>query len=127
MKTIQTSTPPDLGGLFELPDPVLSAYLGRVPPMHEYGVADHHGTILRATDHGAPSVVVDVLKQIIEAAPAGAESAAVFIGADGTSTLFPMPGARIGDHVVRSPVPHLTPLLAWWQAHPAHVVAVLDR
>ncbi|GAA1972034.1 Vms1/Ankzf1 family peptidyl-tRNA hydrolase [Catenulispora subtropica] len=127
MKTLQTSIPPDVSELFELPVPILSVYLGGVPPTHEYSTADLHGAVLRAVAQGSPPKAVEALRKVIEEIPAGTEAKAVFIGADGSSRLFPIPGAPGEDRVIASAVPHLTPLLAWWQTHPAHVVAVVDR
>jgi hypothetical protein len=54
----------------------------------------------------------------------------VMIAADGDvrlSAVLPETGGDEEDQALWGSLPHLVPLLAWRQEHPAHVVAVVDR
>lgn len=54
----------------------------------------------------------------------------VMIAAEGDvrlSAILPETAGDEGDLAEWGPLPHLLPLLAWRQEHPAHVVAVVDR
>jgi len=117
----------DLRTLMRLPVPILSVYAGRPAPAEDDPPARRHAAAALLAALGATDDQAKIAEEVFEPGPAAGPAHALLVGADGTHHGFDLPGSAVSDLVLRADVPHLTPLLAWRQAHPAYVVALLDR
>lgn len=120
---------PLLHDLYQLPGPVLTAYLNPAPPGPG---ADDTDLRLRAQLHGlrAAGAAPDALRalgSVLGTLLPGQPPAAAFVGADGQTRMFRLPGAEVADQAHCSAVPHVLPLLHWRQRHPAFATVMLDR
>jgi len=125
---------PVVRALYELPAPVVTAYL-RAP---DVGAPDDRELRLRAMlDRLHPRdatpeslrALASVLGAVTENRPVdtGRPTAAAFVGADGQTRLFELPEAHVEDQLHVSAVPHVLPMLEWRQGRPAYVLVLLDR
>lgn len=125
---------PMVRALYDLPAPVVTAYLPAPGP----GAPDDRELRLRAMlDKLRPTeatpesmtALASVLSSVTEDRPVdpGRPTAAAFVGADGQTRMFELPGADIADRVYVSALPHVLPLLEWRQCRPAYVLVLLDR
>lgn len=115
--------------LYGLRPPVLTAYLNS--PFPGPGVDD---TALRRQalldELRVPGTAPDALEamdKVLSTLEPGEPPAAAFAGADGKVRMFSLPGAQVEDQAHVASVPHVLPLLAWRQRHPAYAVVMLDR
>jgi hypothetical protein len=67
------------------------------------------------------------LGSVFETLLPGQPPAAAFVGADGQTRMFRLPGATVADQAHCAAVPHVLPLLRWRQQHPAFATVMLDR
>ncbi|NUR30202.1 MAG: hypothetical protein HOV83_30860, partial [Catenulispora sp.] len=117
----------DLRTLLELPAPILSVYLGHRNPADDDLPARRQAVIALLAALGATEQQTKIVEDVVAGAGRGRPATALFVGADGAHEQFDLPGSPVPDLVLRADVPHLAPLLAWRQARPAYVVAMLDR
>lgn len=117
----------DLRTLFHLPVPILSVYSGYQPLAEDDPPARRHAATALLAALGATDEQTKIVEDAFVGTRPGAPAHALFVGADGAYHRFDLPGSAVSDLVLRADVPHLAPLLAWRQAHPAYVVALLDR
>lgn len=127
--TTQITGNPVLHDLYRLRAPVLTAYFN--PPRPGPGI-DDADLRLRAMledlrTSGAAPDALRALGSVLETLGPGQPAAAVFVGVDGQTSLFRLPGARIADQAHCAAVPHVLPLLHWRQRNPAFATVVLDR
>ena len=118
---------PDLRTLLELPAPILSVYLGHQPSAQDDLPARRHAAAALLAALGATDEQAKIVEDAFTDAAPGRPASALFVGRDGAHHDVWLPGSPVPDLVLRADVPHLTPLLAWRQARPAYVVAMLDR
>ncbi|MFD0634640.1 Vms1/Ankzf1 family peptidyl-tRNA hydrolase [Catenulispora yoronensis] len=76
---------------------------------------------------GAPSDALEALGEVLGTLRSGAAPTAAFVGADGRTRMFALPGAEFEDQAHCGAVPHILPLLHWRQQHPAYATVMLDR
>jgi len=125
---------PMVRALYELPAPVVTAYL-RAPDL---GTPDDRDLRLRAMlDQLHPTeatpeslrALASVLGAVTEDRPIdpGRPTVAAFVGADGQTRMFELPEADVQDQIRVAAVPHVLPLLEWRQGRPAYVLVLLDR
>jgi hypothetical protein len=76
---------------------------------------------------GASETTLGLLTDQVLARVPGPGVLAAFAAADDTVSLVDMPGSDQPDRATYGQLPHVTPLLAWQQDRPAHVVAIVDR
>ena len=118
----------DLRTLLELSAPILSVYRGHQPSARDDPAARAHAITALLAALSATEAQTKIVEDALDAeAEPGSAASALFVGADGTHHGLSLPGSPVPDLVLRADVPHLTPLLAWRQAHPAYVVAMVDR
>jgi len=117
--------------LYQLQGPVLTVYLNA--PLPGPGIDD---TDLRSRAmfdelrrSGASSDALEALGAVLAARQPepGGPPAAVFVGGDGQTRIFALPGAEIADQAHCAALPHVLPLLRWRQRHPAFATVMLDR
>lgn len=129
MTTAPITDNPLVHELYELPAPILTAYLN--PPSPGPGVDDTDLRIralldsVRGTD--ASPEALAALGSVLGTLRPGAAPAAAFVGADGQTRMFALPGAEVEDQAHCAAVPHVLPLLTWRQRHPAFALVLLDR
>ncbi|GAA1987171.1 Vms1/Ankzf1 family peptidyl-tRNA hydrolase [Catenulispora subtropica] len=129
MTTALITENPVIHDLYDLPAPVLTAYLNS--PFPGPGVDD---TALRRkallgelrSAHATPDAL-EAMDGVLSSLEPGEAPAAAFVGGDGRVRLFSLPGARVGDQGYVAAVPHVLPFLEWRQQHPAFAVVMLDR
>ena len=129
MTTAQITDNPLVHELYELPGPVVTAYLNS--PFPGPGV-DHTDLRIRALlddarGFGATPEALAALGSVLGTLLPGAPPAAAFVGGDGQVRMFSLPGAQVEDQVHCAAVPHVLPLLVWRQRHPAYALVMLDR
>lgn len=130
MKTLTRADSAAVGivrDLYDLRYPIVSVYFGMENP-----AADDPALRRRVIRHqllrsAAGNVVLDAVENALRAVPRGTGSVAVFVGRDGETRTFDMPGADLVDHACRAAVPCVLPFLLWRQYRPPYVVALLDR
>jgi hypothetical protein len=129
MTTAQITDNPLVHELYELPGPVVTAYLNS--PFPGPGVDDTDLRIRALLDDarscGATPEALTALGSVLGTLRPGAPPAAAFAGTDGQVRMFSLPGAEVEDQVHCSAVPHVLPLLVWRQRHPAYALVMLDR
>ncbi|MEY9933785.1 hypothetical protein ABH926_008447 [Catenulispora sp. GP43] len=115
--------------LYHLPAPVLTAYLN--PPSSRPGVDDTdlrlRSLVADLRSAGASSDALEALASVLGTLEPGRPPAAAFVGTDGQTRMFPLPGAEVGDQAYCAAVPRVLPMLAWRQLHPAFATVMLDR
>lgn len=122
---------PLIHNLYRLPGPVLTAYLN-APSLTGPGVgtADLHLRLRNLLDElhdcGATPDALVALGSVLETLQPGRPPAAAFVGADGQTRMFALPGADVADQAHCAAVPHILPLLHWRQQHPAFATVMLD-
>ncbi|MFH9352276.1 Vms1/Ankzf1 family peptidyl-tRNA hydrolase [Kitasatospora sp. NPDC017646] len=118
-----------LRALLAVPGPFVSVYFD-LDPRPEMGLdAEERWQELcrNLADQGAGAHELDALtRRFLSSQPGSGVLAAFAAGGEVVHSAV-LPGCEQGDLVLRAPLPHLLPLLAWRQEHPAHVVAVVDR
>ena len=127
MKTLTKTSTGIFRDLYELPDPVVSVYIGMVDPSRDD--ADLRRRAIRhdlARSHVEPATLHSV-EQALPDVPAGLGTVAMFAGRNGRMETFSMPDADLVDQARTASVPHVTPLLQWHQYRPAHVLVMVDR
>ncbi|MCH0540827.1 hypothetical protein I3F58_14860 [Streptomyces sp. MUM 203J] len=123
-----------LRNLFDHGGPMCSVYLRLEPrpQLEDDARLRWRALARRLSAQGADSATLDALARRVDAELPGAGTLAAF-AADGEILYAavlpgdPDAGRPAGDSAVRGALPHLQPLLAWRQDHPAHVLAVIDR
>jgi hypothetical protein len=81
----------------------------------------------RLSEQGAPTDAIDALaQQVLDAVP-GPGVLAAFARGDEVRLTLTLSGADTAYIARYGALPHLKPLLAWEQNHPARILAVLDR
>ncbi|GAA2004660.1 hypothetical protein GCM10009838_83580 [Catenulispora subtropica] len=113
--------------LLELPTPILSVYLAHLDQATDDPEARRLATVALLAALGATEAQTEIVEDAFAEAEPGRPARALFVGADGAHHACELPGSPVPDLVLSAGVPHLTPLLAWRQAHPAYVLALLDR
>jgi hypothetical protein len=78
-------------------------------------------------EQGASPATVEALTGRVLGAVPGAGVLAAFAVGDKVVCALDLVGADQPDLVARGGLPHVLPLMAWLQEHPAHVVALVDR
>jgi hypothetical protein len=129
MNKAQITDNPLVHELYELPGPIVTAYLNS--PWPGPGV-DHTGLRIRTLLDGirgteATRESLEALGSVLGTLEPGAPPAAAFVGADGQTRMFSLPGAQVEDQAHCAAVPHVLPLLVWRQRHPAYALVMLDR
>jgi hypothetical protein len=129
MTTAQITDNPLVHELYELPGPVTTAYLNSPFPGPGIDDTDLRLRVLldRAHGEGATPDALEALRTVLDTLQPGAAPAAAFVGADGQTRMFSLPGAQVEDQARCAALPHLLPLLVWRQRRPAFVLAMLDR
>jgi len=110
--------------LYHLPGPVLTAYLNAPPPA---GSDVLSGLLDELRDSGATPAALEALGSVLATVQPGRPPAAAFVGVDGQTRMFALPGAEVADRAHCAAVPHVLPLLHWRQRHPAFATVMLDR
>ena len=110
--------------LYHLPGPVLTAYLNAPPPA---GSDVLSGLLDELRDSGATPAALEALGSVLATVQPGRPPAAAFVGVDGQTRMFALPGAEVADQAHCAAVPHVLPLLHWRQRHPAFATVMLDR
>lgn len=115
--------------LVAAPGPVLSVYfdLDARPEMGEDAEARWQGLCRGLARRGAAADDVDALTGRFLSTQPGSGVLAAFVSEGEVRLSTVLPGCEQSDLARPGPLPHLLPLLAWRQDHPAHVVAVVDR
>lgn len=115
--------------LYQLPAPVLTAYLSAPSPGP--GVDDMDLRLRSLLDDlrasGASPDALEALASVLGTLEPGRPPAAAFVGTDGQTRMFSLPGAEIGDQAHCAAVPRVLPLLHWRQLRPAFASVMLDR
>ncbi len=118
------------------PEPVVSAYLGKVPAVtQEYQLewSSRWRPLADALrDQGAADSTISALEQALAPlssarAASGAVEAAAFATDGRVAAAFPAPGATWPDMARVDPPARVLPLLAWAQERPPYVAVVVDR
>lgn len=110
--------------LYRLPGPVLTAYLNAPPPAG----SDVLPTLLdELRESGAAPAALEALGSVLATVQPGRPPAAAFVGVNGQTRMFALPGAEVADQAHCAAVPHVLPLLHWRQGHPAFATVMLDR
>jgi hypothetical protein len=129
MTTAPITDNPLIHDLYELPTPVLTAYLNSPSPGP--GVDDtnlrRQALLSRLNVPGTPPEALEALDSVLATLQPGEAPAAAFAGADGQVRMFTLPGAEIEDQAYAASLPHVLPLLTWRQRHPAFALVLLDR
>ena len=129
MTTAPITDNPLVHDLYRLPGPVLTAYLNA--PFPGPGVDDTdlrlRALLAKLRSSGAPPDALRAMGSVLETLQPGQPPAAVFVGADGQTRMFRLPGADVADQAHCAAVPHVLPLLRWRQQHPAFTAVLLDR
>ncbi|MGW3045697.1 baeRF2 domain-containing protein [Kitasatospora sp. NPDC001159] len=115
--------------LLTVPGPVLSVYFD-LEARREMGLDAEErwqGLCRELAAHGAEVDDLDALTRVFLSAQPGSGVLAAFAGGGEVLHSAVLPGCEQTDLARVGPLPHLLPLLAWRQDHPAHVVAVVDR
>ncbi|NUP46052.1 MAG: hypothetical protein HOW97_01855, partial [Catenulispora sp.] len=126
MLTIEIPVSVDLRDLSNLPGRVQSVYFRR-PLGDESTAARRHAVVTRLAEQGVGASGLRAVDDALCDVRPGRGAVALFLGDDGEHRLLSMPGAQTADSADWSALPNLLPLLAWRQASPAYVLAVLDR
>lgn len=126
MTTIEMSVDSGLRDLVTLPGRVQTVYFRR-PVGDESTAARRRAIVTRLAEQGARAAELRTVDDVLCDVHPGRGAVAFFLGEAGETRLVSMPGAAVTDLAVCSALPDLLPLLRWRQAHPAHVVAVVDR
>lgn len=126
MRTIDIPTRAGLRELAKLSGPVHSVYF-RMPVVGESTAARRHAVVKRLSDRGAHAVVVQQINEALCDVHPGRGAVGIFFDGQGESHTVVMPGADLADRVSTSALADLLPVLAWLQADPAYVLAVLDH
>ncbi|MFH8387218.1 Vms1/Ankzf1 family peptidyl-tRNA hydrolase [Kitasatospora sp. NPDC018058] len=111
------------------PGPVLSVYFD-LDPRPEMGLNAEErwqGLCRVLASQGAGAHDLDALTRRFLSSQPGSGVLAAYAARGEVVHSAVLPGFGQRDLVTRAPLPHLLPLLAWRQDHPAHVVAVVDR
>jgi hypothetical protein len=120
---------PLLHDLYQLQAPILTAYLN--PSAPGPGADDMDLRLRAMLNHlhaaGATPDASRALGSVLETLQPGQPPAAAFVGADGQTRMFRLPGAAVADQAHSAAVPHVLPLLHWRQRHPAFATVMLDR
>ncbi|MFD5462166.1 Vms1/Ankzf1 family peptidyl-tRNA hydrolase [Kitasatospora sp. NPDC127059] len=118
-----------LRALLAAPGPILSVYFD-LDPRPEMGLDAEErwqGLCRGLAGQGARADELDALtRRFLSSQPGSGVLAAFAAGGEVVHSAV-LPGCEQRDLGLRAPLPHLLPLLAWRQDHPAHVVAVVDR
>ncbi|GAA2244002.1 MULTISPECIES: baeRF2 domain-containing protein [Kitasatospora] len=118
-----------LRGLFAAPGPFLSVYFD-LEARPELGLDTEERWQARLRELAAQGAEVDdldALTRVFLSARPGSGVLAAFAAGGEVLHSAVLPGCEQADLALHGPLPHLLPLLAWRQDHPAHVVAVVDR
>jgi len=99
----------------------------RMPVGGESTAARRHAVVKRLSDQGTHSVTLLRINEALCDVRPGRGTAGIFFNRRGESHTVVMPGAGIADRAATSSLPDLLPVMAWRQASPAHVLAVLDQ
>lgn len=126
MTTIEIPTGVDLRDLLDLPGRVSTVYFRR-PAGDESTAARRHAIITRLAEHGVSAAALRACDDLLCDVRPGRGAVGVFLTNHGEHWVVPMPGADLADRATCSALPSLLPWLAWRQANPPHVLAVLDR
>ncbi|MFI6845243.1 Vms1/Ankzf1 family peptidyl-tRNA hydrolase [Kitasatospora sp. NBC_00085] len=115
--------------LLATPGPFLSVYfdLDTRPEMGQDAEERWQGLCRGLAAQGAGASDLDALTQRYLSSQPGSGVLAAFAAGGEVRISAVLPGCGQGDLAMAEPLPHLLPLLAWRQDHPAHVVAVVDR
>lgn len=115
--------------LLATPGPVLTVYFDLEPRPEEEGDAELRWQALsrQLAGEGAEPAALEALTRQVQASLPGTGVLTAIAAGDRLLFSTVLPGSRQDDLALRSPLPHLLPLLEWRQEHPAHVLAVVDR
>jgi hypothetical protein len=140
MRTITQNDTKALDEVLRAEGPVASVYFRREPrPRREGAELRWHALAEGLAARGAGPGTLRVLTERVHAALPGSGMLAAFAAGDrllfATELAEPpdlpelreLPGTAFDDVATYGAAPHLLPLLEWWQEHPAHVLAVVDR
>ena len=129
MTTAPITDNPLLHDLYQLPGPILTAYLNAPAPGP--GIDDTELRLRALLDQlrssGATPDALRAIGSVLATLQPGQPPAAAFVGVDGQTRMFRMPGATVADQAHCAAVPHVLPLLHWRQRHPAFATVMLDR
>ncbi|MFD0274214.1 Vms1/Ankzf1 family peptidyl-tRNA hydrolase [Kitasatospora sp. NPDC127111] len=111
------------------PGPFLSVYfdLDTRPEKGQYAEERWQELCRGLAARGAEAGELDALTQRFLSSQPGSGVLAAFAASGDVRLSAVLPGCEQHDLAMAGPLPHLLPLLAWRQDHPAHVVAVVDR
>ncbi len=90
-------------------------------------IAHWRGLALQLMEAGAPEELIATLGSAVLAEPPGPAVLAGFAAVGSAPRFFRMVDEQRTDATAYGALPHLTPLLAWLQDHPAHLLVVTDR
>lgn len=131
MATTSITDNPLVHDLYQLRGPVLTVYLNAPLPGPGTDDTDLRSRALldRLRRSGASPDSLEELGAVLAARQPepGLPPAAVFVGGDGQTRIFSLPGAEVADQAHCAALPHVLPLLRWRQQHPAFTAVVLDR
>jgi release factor family 2 len=137
MRTITETDTKALDEVLRAEGPVASIYFRREPrPRRENAELRWHALAEGLAARGAGPGTLRVLTERVHAALPGSGMLAAFAAGDrllyATELAQPpdlpdQPETAFEDAAAYGAAPHLLPLLEWWQEHPAHVLAVVDR
>jgi peptide subunit release factor 1 (eRF1) len=128
MRTINETDAEALREALRAPGPVASIYFRREPrPRRDKAELRWHALAESLAAQRAGEETIKVLDDRVRASLPGSGMLAAFAAGDRLLYAADLPEASIEDQAVCAATPHLLPLLEWWQEHPAHVFAVVDR
>ncbi|URM94562.1 hypothetical protein LUW76_09655 [Actinomadura madurae] len=105
--------------------PTVSVYLNRAGGVAE-SAADERLKALFVDQEISPSEYEALTGCLVGSRPDAGVVAAFISAGDPVPIVVEMPGARLPDLTVQSPIPYVRPLVAWLQERPPHVLVLAD-
>jgi len=127
MRTIPGVDAGALRELFSSPDPIASVYVDVRATGEQDALARWRPIGDRLAEQGAAPATLSALTERVLGSVPGRGVLAAFAAADDVLFAVDMPGSAQPGLGMYAALPHLAPLLAWLQDHPALVAAVVDR
>lgn len=129
MATATITDNPLIHDLYQLQGPVLTAYLNApfAGPGTDDSALRRQALLHDLRRSGASPDALEAMRSVLETLQPGRPPAAAFVGVDGQTRMFSLPGAEVEDQAHCAAVPHVLPLLHWRQQHPAFATVMIDR
>ena len=127
MQTIASIDVGALRPLYSTPGPIMSVYFNLRATDEQEALPRWRSLADRLARDGAPPEAIQALHNRVLGSVPGPGVLAAF--AAGTDVLFAvnLPGSEQPDSARYAALPHIVPVLAWLQDHPALVAATVDR